>query len=69
MNKHIDFNTEKIMNDAHDFEEDLFKLMINSVYEKAMKNLLKRIGVRLLNNAKDFLKFKNIFLGIQFYNE
>ena len=43
--------------------------MINSVYGKTMKNLRKRIGVRLLNNAKDFLKFKNIFLGIQFYNE
>ena len=31
--------------------------MINSVYRKAMKNLRKRINVRLVNNAKDFLKY------------
>ena len=31
--------------------------MINSVYGKTMENLRKRINVRLLNNAKDFLKY------------
>ena len=31
--------------------------MINSVYEKTMENLRKRINVRLLNNAGDFLKY------------
>ena len=30
--------------------------MINSVYGKTMKNLRKRISVRLINNEKDFLK-------------
>ena len=30
--------------------------MINSVYWKTMKNLRKRINVRLVNNAQDFLK-------------
>ena len=34
-----------------------FKLMINSVYGKTMENLQKRINVRLVNNAKDFLKY------------
>ena len=34
----IDFNTEKRMNAANDFEKD-FKLMINSVYGKIMENL------------------------------
>ena len=57
MKKYIDFNTEKGMNAANDFEKDFFKLMINSVYGKTMENLRKRINVRLVNNAKDFLKY------------
>ena len=31
--------------------------MINSVYGKTMENLRKRINVRLVNNAEDFLKY------------
>ena len=54
--KYIDFNTEKRMNAANDFDKDFFKLMINSVYGKTMENLQKRINVRLINNAEDFLK-------------
>ena len=57
MKKYIDFNTEKIMNAANDFEKDIFKLMINSVYRKTMENLRKKINVRLVNNEKDFLKY------------
>ena len=57
MKKYIDFNTEKRMNAANDFEEDYFKLMINSVYEKTMENLRKRTNVKLVNNEKDFLKY------------
>ena len=57
MKKYIDFNTEKRMNAANDFEKDFFKLMINSVYRKAMENLGKRINVRLVKNKKDFLKY------------
>ena len=45
------------MNADNDFEKDLFKLMINSVYEKAMENLQKRINIRLVNNKKDFFKY------------
>ena len=44
-------------NAANDFEKDFFKLMINSVYEKPMENLRKRINVRLGTNEKDFLKY------------
>ena len=57
MKKHIDFNTKKRMSATNDFEKDFFKLMINSVYEKAMENLRKRINVRFVNNKKDFLKY------------
>ena len=57
MKKYIDFNAEKRKNATNHFEKDLFKLMINSVYGKAMENLRKRINVRFVNNEKDFLKY------------
>ena len=41
MKKYIDFNNEKTMNAANDFEKDFLKLMINSVYGKTMENLRK----------------------------
>ena len=31
--------------------------MINSVYGKTMKNLQKRVNVRLVNNGKKFLNY------------
>ena len=57
MKKYIDFNTEKRKNAANDFEKYFFELMLSSVYGKIMENLLKRISVRLVNNAEDFLKY------------
>ena len=54
---YINFNTEKRMKAANDFEKYFFKLTINSVYGKTMENLRKRINARLVNNAKDFLKY------------
>ena len=45
MKKYIGFNIENRMNAANDFEKDFFKLMISSVYGKAMENLRKRINV------------------------
>ena len=57
MKKYIEFNTKKRISATNDFEKDFFKLMINSVYGKAMENLRKRINVRFVNNKKDFLKY------------
>ena len=57
MKKYIDFSTEKRMNAANDFEKNFLILMINSVYEKTMENLRKRINVRLVNNAKYVFKY------------
>ena len=45
---------KKKTNAANSFEKDFFKLMINSVYGKTMKNLQKRVNVILVNNEKDF---------------
>ena len=50
MKKYIDFNTKKRMYATNDFEKDFFKLMISSVYGKAMDNLRKRINVRFVNS-------------------
>ena len=50
MKKYINFNTGKRTNVANSFEKDFYKLMINSVYGKAMENLRKRISVRQVNN-------------------
>ena len=57
MKKYIDFNTEERKDATNDFEKDFFKLMINSVNGKRMENLRKRVNVRLLNNATEFLKY------------
>ena len=35
----------------------LLIILINSIYGKTMENLRKRISVRLVNNAEDFLKY------------
>ena len=39
------------------FKSYFIKLMINSVYGKTMENLQKRVNVRLVNNAENFLQY------------
>ena len=56
MKKYIDFNTGKMKNANNNYEKNFFKLMINSVYGKTMENLRKRVNVRLIDNAKDYVK-------------
>ena len=57
MRIYIDFNAEKRMNASNDFEKYFFNLMINSFYGKTMENLQRTINARLVNNAKDLLKY------------
>ena len=56
MKNYANFNTEKRTNAANTFEKYFLKLMINSVYGKAMESLQKRTNVKLVNDKKVFLK-------------
>ena len=56
LKKYIDFNTDKRKNAANSFEKDFFKLMNNCVFGKTMKNVRKRISVRLINDFKDYVR-------------
>ena len=62
MKRYTDFNTEKRMNAANDFETDFLKLMINSIYGKKMENLRKRVNVRLINKAEYLLANQHTLL-------
>ena len=65
--KYIGFNRKERKNAV----SSLFKLMINCVYVKRMENLRKRIGVRLLNNEKDYVKHvsKPTFISQKIFDE
>ena len=57
LKKYIDFNTNKSENAVNSFEKHFFRLMINSVYGRAMENLREKIKIRLVNNAKGYKRW------------
>ena len=68
---YIGFNRKERKNAVSSLEKDLFKLMINCVYGKRTEDLIKRIGVRLLNNEKDYVKHvsKPTFISQKIFDE
>ena len=56
MKQYIDFNTQKRKEATNEADKNHFKLLNNAVYGKTMENMRKRIKIRVVKNAKDFIK-------------
>ena len=57
MRSYIDFNTQKRTISNNEADKNFFKLMNNSVYDKTIENLRKRIKIRIVKNSQDFIKY------------
>ena len=57
MRPYIDFNTQKRIISNNEADKNFFKLMNNSVYDKTIENLRKRIKIRIVKNSQDFIKY------------
>ena len=57
MKPYIDFNTERRKEATNEADKNHFKLLNNAVYGKTMENMRKRIKIRVVKNAKDFIKY------------
>ena len=53
MEPYVRMNTELQKRATSDFEKDLYKLMNNSVIEKTMENLRKRVDVKLIRASEE----------------
>ena len=62
MKPYIDFNTQKRKEATSEADKNLFKLLNNAVYGTTMKNMRKRIKIRIIKKeknlkGKDFVKY------------
>ena len=51
-----DFNTEKRKQSPDEFNKNLYKPLNNCIYGKSIKNIRKRINVKLVNDKKNIRK-------------
>ena len=57
MKSYIDFNTQERKEATNEADKNQFKLLNNAVYGKTMKNMKKRIKIRIIKNEKDLKKY------------
>ena len=57
MKSYIDFNTQERKEATNEADKNQFKLLNNAVYGKTMKNMEKRIKIRIIKNEKDLKKY------------
>ena len=57
MKTYIDFNTQKRKEATNEADKNHFKLLNNPVYGRTMENMRKRIKIRVVKNAKDFIRY------------
>ena len=56
MKPYIDFNTQKRKEATNEADKNQFKLLNNAAYGKTIKNMRKRIKIRIIENEKDLTK-------------
>ena len=57
MKPYIDFNTQRRKEATNEADKNHFKLLNNTVYGKTMKNMRKRIKIRIIKNSQDSIKY------------
>lgn len=54
LKQHIDYNTSKRANSKSSFKKDFFKVMNNSVFDKTMENMRKRVNITFVIDEIDY---------------